>query len=145
MAVMALALLASCGGGDDPPPPQEVAFQSIQNQMTRSFPAGNYVFRTQAQMAAAWEAAPQQYGEAKPMPVVDFSQSMVVGISLGTGIRCGVPIVTSVTLQGVSYLVSYKSNDSGSGTLACMHQWYLTDFVVVPVQPGAVEIQRVPA
>ncbi|MBG9390212.1 hypothetical protein [Caenimonas aquaedulcis] len=142
-ALALLAMLAACGGGGETP--EDVAMQRLQEELTRSFPAGTYVFRSQAEMAAAWNAAPQEFGDAKPMPAIDFSQSMVVGISMGVGIRCFVPTITAVTRVGASYTVSYRANDgSGGTTLACLHTWRLTDFVAVPAQPGTVAFQRVP-
>lgn len=138
----AFALLAGCGGGSTPEP---VAFQPLQDDMTRSFPAGTYAFRTQAELAEAWNAAPQQFGEAKPLPTVDFSQKMVVGISLGVGIRCNVPIIRKVERDGGTYVVSYTTNEgTGVTTLACLHQWHLTDFVAVPASAGTVVFERVP-
>jgi len=140
--VLALALLAACGGGDDTPP-EQVAFQPLQEELTRSFPPGTYVFRSQGEMIAAWNAAPQEFGEPKAMPSIDFSQAMVVGISLGVGIRCNVPTIASVARVPSGYQVTYRSNDgTGVTTLACLHQWRLSDFVAVPVQPGAVEFVR---
>jgi hypothetical protein len=140
--LLAASLLASCGGGDFVSEP--VAFQSLQDEMTRSIPAGTYVFKTQAEMEAAWTAAPQQFGDPKPLPVIDFSQAMVVGVSLGVGIRCNIPIITSVVRHSDDYLVSYKTNeDTGVTTLACLHQWHLTDFAAIPATRGAVVFQRV--
>jgi hypothetical protein len=142
--VLAASLLAACGGSD--PAPEPVTFQSLQEELTRSFPAGTYVFRTEGEMAAAWASAPQQFGEAKPLPTIDFSQSMVVGVSLGTGIRCNIPIIRSVErLSNADYIVSYTSNEgTGVTTLACLHQWRLTDFAAVPRTVGTVAFQRVP-
>jgi hypothetical protein len=142
LTLLAFAFLAGCGGGDSSSEP--VAFESLQDEMTRSFPTGTYVFRTQAEMAAAWNAAPQQFGEAKPLPTVDFTQNMVVGISLGVGIRCNIPIIRKVERSDV-YVVSYTTNeDTGVTTLACLHQWHLTDFATVPASAGAVAFQRIP-
>jgi hypothetical protein len=141
--LLAASLLAGCGGSD-PAVFEPVAFQSLQNDMTRSFPAGTYVFKTQAEMAAAWTAAPQQFGDPKPLPTVDFSQSMVVGVSLGVGIRCNTPIITSIARQSDDYLVSYRTNEgTGVTTLACLHQWHLTDFAAIPATRGNVVFQRV--
>jgi len=140
--LLAASLLASCGGGDSASEP--VAFQSLQDDITRSLPAGTFVFKTQAEMEAVWTAAPQQFGDPKPLPVVDFSQSMVVGVSLGVGIRCNMPIITSIERQSDDFVVSYKTNeDTGVTTLACLHQWHLTDFAAIPATGGTVMFQRI--
>jgi hypothetical protein len=142
---LAAGLITACGGGDsDAPAP--VDFQSMQEAFSRTFARGEYVFRTQAELQAAWTPAPQQFGEAMPMPVVDFAQYTVVGISLGTGIRCNVPIITRVTAYGDDIVVSYRSNEgTGVTTLACLHQWRLSDFARVPKVRGTATFERVSA
>lgn len=133
--------LAACGGGSSE---DNLTFQSLQEQLTRSFPAGTYVFRSQAEMASAWTAAPQEYGEPQPLPVIDFANNVVVGISLGVGIRCNVPLILRVTSDGARLLVSYRTNEgTGVTTLACLHTWRLTDFAAVPATGLPVEFVRV--
>lgn len=137
--------LAGCGGGGAAP--ESLPFQSMQEQLTRSFPQGVYVFRNQAEMAAAWEAAPQEFGEAKPLPQVNFATSTVVGVSLGVGIRCDIPIITQVSRSGGAVTVSYRTNlGTGVTTLACLHRWRLTDFVLIPATPAPATFtfERVP-
>lgn len=137
-----LTLLLACGG--DGPAPEPVPFQTMQEDFTRSFPEGTYVFRNQPDMAAAWSAAPQEFGEAKDMPIVDFAQDTVVGVSLGVGIRCNIPIITQVSSHDGVVVVSYKTNlDTGVTTLACLHRWRLTDFARIPATRDAVVFERV--
>jgi len=139
---LSLALLAACGG--DGPAPQAVAFQSMQEDFTRSFPEGTYVFRNDTEMASAWSAAPQEFGEAKDMPVVDFAQDTIVGVSLGVGIRCNIPVITQVSSHDGVVVVSYKTNlDTGTTTLACLHRWRLTDFARIPATRDPVVFERV--
>ncbi len=139
---LSLVLLVGCGG--DGPAPEPVAFQSMQEDFTRSFPEGTYVFSNDAEMATAWSAAPQEFGEAKPMPLVDFSQDAVVGVSLGVGIRCNIPIITQVSTRDGVLVVSYKTNlDTGVTTIACLHPWRLTDFARIPATRDPVVFERV--
>ncbi len=139
---LAVALLGGCGGGG--PAPQPVAFQSMQEDFTGSFPEGTYVFRSEADMAAAWSVAPQEFGEAKAMPVVDFTQDTVVGVSLGVGIRCDVPTITEVSSHDGVVAVSYKTNlGTGVTTLACLHRWRLSDFARIPATRDPVVFERV--
>lgn len=143
--LMAAWLLTACGGSDsDDPVP--VAFESMQETFSRTHARGEYVLRTQAELEAAWSVAPQQFGEPMAMPIVDFSQYSIVGISLGAGIRCNIPIITRVTAYGDDIVVSYRSNEgTGVTTLACLHQWRLSDFARIPAVRGNVTFERVPA
>jgi hypothetical protein len=132
--------LISCGGGGGPVP---LAFQSMQEQFSGTYAAGTYVFRTQADMEAAWAAAPQQFGTPMEMPVIDFSRNTVVGVSLGTGIRCDTPRIVAVYELGGAVQVSYFTNQgTGVTTLACLHQWRLSDFATIPATGEPVQFER---
>lgn len=143
--LMAVVALTGCGGGG--PAAEALPFQSVLDQLTRSFPEGTYVFRNQGEMAAAWNASPQEFGEAKPLPQVDFAASTVVGVSLGVGIRCDAPVITQVSRTGSAVTVSYRTNlGTGVTTLACLHRWKLTDFALIPAtpEPATFRFERVP-
>ena len=132
--------LVSCGGGGDVMP---LAFQSMQEQFSGTYAAGTYVFRNQAELAAAWAAAPQQFGTPMEMSVIDFSRNTVVGISLGTGIRCDTPRIVAVYELGGTVQVSYFTNQgTGVTTLACLHQWRLSDFALIPATSEPVVFER---
>ena len=136
---LAVSLLAGCGGGDSPsePQPVNVPFQRV-NLTFASYAEGTYVLRTQAEFAAAWDAAPPIdpfSGErlpALPRPDVDFSRNMVVGISQGRDILCHHLTINSVTQVGTAFVVDYESDKEGASTLACVRPEYLADLVIVP-------------
>lgn len=134
--------MAACGGSDSQRA-IPVAFKSMQEAFSGSYPRGTYVFRTQAELQAAWQLAPQQFGEPMPIPVVDFAQHSIVGISLGVGLRCDIPIITRVDALADAITVYYRTNEgTGVTTLACLHQWRLSDFVRIPAIRGAVTFER---
>ena len=112
-----------------------------------SFAAGTYVFKTQADMSAAWAEAPQEYVPVDPrlppgpmpMPVIDWQRYSVVGVSLGVGIRCFAPKIIRIVKTGSDLTVMYTAPPStGPATLACYHRWPLTAFAEVPVIEGNV-------
>lgn len=153
---MAFSLvLASCGGGgggEAVEPIQPVAFQALELFNPPAFAAGTYILRSQDELNSAWLNAPQTYpGDffsttPKPVPTVDFSNSSVLGVSLGVGTRCYIPQVVEVTEQGTSLLLKYRSGEpDGPTTLACLHPWPLAAFIVVPKLKGAVSFLRVPS
>ncbi len=146
-AVLFLAtLVVACGGGsgDHLQEPVPVVFERMQEEFSGTYARGEYVLRTQSELEAAWRLAPQQFGQSMPIPVVDFTRYSIVGISLGVGMRCDVPLVTRVASKGDALLVHYKTNEgTGVTSLGCVHQWRLSDFVRVPAFSGAVTFERV--
>lgn len=148
-AALVATALVGCGGSIDPVP---VDFQSLFTEFPGSYPAGTYVFKDQAEMAVAWATAPQEYVPVDPtrppgpipMPSIDFEKYSVVGISLGVGLRCFAPHITSITSVGDDLMVTYTSReDTGPVTLACAHTWPLTAFAQVPTFRGSVTFERV--
>lgn len=139
---IAASLVVGCGGSDSDPVP----FVDVTSEVFGTYPFGNYTFRSQAELAAAWGPFTQSGASATELPSFDFGSQMIVGVSLGVGVRCYIPTITSVVQSGSTLTVSWKSTwPDGFTTLACLHQWPLTDFVAVPQHQGRVVFVRVAA
>lgn len=140
--VTAVSMAAACGGSD----PDPVPFADVTSDVFGTYPLGNYSFRSQEELAAAWGPFTQSGADATERPSFDFNASMLVGVSLGVGIRCYVPTITSITRSGNTLTVSWKSTwPDGFTTQACLHQWPLSTFVAVPQHQGQVVFVRIPA
>ncbi|MBC5768471.1 hypothetical protein [Ramlibacter albus] len=140
--VFCAALVAGCGGGG--PDAEPVASTDAVSRINGAYAPATYVFRNQGELSAAWSPAPQLGQTTTDSPTYDFSTSMIVGVSLGTGIRCYIPTITKVVRSGNTMTVSWKSGaPNGPTTLACLHSWPLNAFVSVPQHSGTVEFVRV--
>jgi hypothetical protein len=144
-AAALIALLGGCGGSDSTW--QVAAAEDVTLTLFRPFAAGEYVFRSRAELDAALAAAPFRVWpiglvtEEPPIPAWDFETQMVVGISLGEGPWCTAPRIQSVSSDGTDVRVPYTA--PSSGTLACMHLAPLIAFVRVPRVPGRVVFEQV--
>lgn len=137
------AAVASCGGGDDLQP---VAFENTGHTFYRSFPAGQYVFRSQAELAAAWATAPfDSYPHGPqtepPMPSYDFQRNMVVGVSRGVGRACFTPYVQEVLTAGPNMVVRHTMPTAS--TIACLYLAPEVNFVLVPRVEGQVTFETI--
>jgi hypothetical protein len=151
IAPLLAILLVACGGDDggSAPPPQKVAVQDVTLTFFRSFAPGTYVFRSQAELASAWAAAPfEMYPigivTTEPaMPTYDFSKYSVVGLSNGIGKWCFAPRITVALSDGTNLTVHYFVPTTG--TLACMFNGPLIAFALVPQVMGTVQFVQDPA
>jgi hypothetical protein len=138
------ATVASCGGGDDWRP---VSFESTGDAFYRTFPSGEYVIRSQAELVAAWATAPFEaypFGPQTepPMPSYDFQRSSVVGISRGRGRGCFRPYFREVLVDGQDMIVRYTAPTAS--TSACLYLAPEVAFVLVPRVEGQVTFEAVP-
>ncbi|MCU0957934.1 MAG: hypothetical protein MUF55_11655 [Hydrogenophaga sp.] len=139
---MAVSMAVACGGSDADPVP----FVDVTSEVFGSYPLGNYSFRSQEELTAVWGPFTQSGAGATELPIFDFGSNMVVGVSLGVGIRCYIPTITGVTRSGSTLTVSWQSTwPDGFTTQACRHAWPLSHFVAVPQHQGRVVFVRVPA
>lgn len=137
---LAASLLVGCGGSEAEP----VAFTNVTSDVFGAYGQGTYALRSQADLAAAWAPFTQSGQGATELPIFNFDSAMVVGVSLGVGVRCYIPTVVRVVRSGDTLTVSWKSTwPNGPTTQACLHQWPLSDFVAVPPHQGEVRFVRV--
>ena len=137
-------LLASCGGGGGW---TEVAFSEQTMNLFRPFAAGEYVWRTADQMRAGIAAAPFRVfpvglvTEEPPEPALDFTTSMVIGLSLGIGKWCFAPRIVRVLRDGDDTQLEYRVPTIS--TLACLRDGPAIAFASVPKAPGRVWFRAV--
>ena len=128
-----VAVLQACGGSDtftpfDLPTSRIVASWRVSDvQQT-------YTIRTAAEWRTAWEANEPQTTPRAEIPLVDFSQSMVVGLTLGSGPNgCHSVKISRVVEEADVIRVEYQRFPGPTSlpqicTLAIVP---LTDFVVI--------------
>lgn len=137
---LAACVTVSCGGSDT----EHVVFSNVTAEVFGSYRQGTYTFRNQAELSAAWTPFTQSGQDATVTPQFDFESTMVVGVSLGVGLRCYLPTITEAVRSGRTMTVYWKSSwPDGPTTQACQHQWPLADFVAVPQHQGEVYFVRV--
>ena len=136
----------ACGGEV---PSLEVPFEELIPKAFRAIPKGNYVLRSSAEWSALWLSSPAQFlGDPFPQadkstPVFDFQSSMLLVLSLGTGVRCNLPQVTRIADQGSVRGVQWKTNeDTGITTSACNYLYPLITLVSAPASDRTVEFLR---
>ena len=68
-----------------------------------------------ARTAAEWQAIWKQHDPTAPLPAVDFTQSMIVGIFLGSRATAGFAVeITTVTTANGRTVVEYRERRPGS-------------------------------
>ena len=132
--------IAACGGGNPPiditdlerpytlygnlPPPEW--FEPL-------WPEANYVIRNRTQFRAAWDAREFYQGRPHPLPDVDFSKYMLVGISKGGDLSCRGVRITHVHQVGEELVVDSQLVRFGAANGPCLFDWVATiDFVLIP-------------
>jgi hypothetical protein len=149
--LIAALILVACGGSDDKAPPtsQNVAIQDVTLTFFRAFAPGSYAFKTQAELASAWNAAPFQVfaigivTTEPAMPTYDFTVNTVVGLSNGIGKWCFAPKITTAVSDGTNLVVHYYVPTLS--TLACLRDGPLIAFALVPQVKGTVTFTQDPA
>ncbi|MBA4263553.1 MAG: hypothetical protein C0453_00600 [Comamonadaceae bacterium] len=137
--IFAAFAAVGCGGSDA----DQVAFTNVTAEVFGSYSQGTYVLRSQEELSAAWRPFTQSGQDATVLPQFNFESAMVIGVSLGVGVRCYIPTVTEVVRSGRTMTVYWKSSwPDGPTTQACLHQWPLSDFVSVPQHQGEVYFVR---
>lgn len=86
-------------------PPAELVATVAQGAMSNVEEPRQVVVRTEAEWQALWK----QHDARNPAPVVDFGQSMVVAVFLGTRPTAGFAVeITAVKAEGSRAVVEYR-------------------------------------
>lgn len=135
-------LLAACGGAD-PGAVQDIPFTRLQADLQGDWPVATYVVRDPAQWSAAWAQHTPWQVPAPPLPAVDFSRTMLLGVSAGWGANgCMGLAITRVQADAQGLRVEYRHNDPPGPGIACtMALVPLVDFVQVPQSELPVRFQ----
>ena len=68
--------------------------------------------------AEAWKALWKEHAPGQPMPAVDFTKSMVVGVFLGSRNTAGYSVaITGIERDGSNAAVTYREDRPGAGDI----------------------------
>ena len=91
-----------------------------------------------------WERIWKQHAPSRPMPAVDFSREMVVGVFLGSRTTAGYSVeIVGVEKEGNGLVVRYKETAPGRGTVSAQIITTPSHLVAVPKTDGVVKFERV--
>ena len=111
MFAAAILLAVSLAGNALAPVPFTTISQSANSGVEE---ARQVVVRT----AEAWKALWNEHAPGQPMPAVDFTRSMVVGVFLGSRSTAGYRVtITGIERDGSSAVVSYREERPGAGDM----------------------------
>jgi hypothetical protein len=124
-----LALLAACGGGDAP---VELPLRRLEGLGSTTWPAGNYVVRSETEWRALWDQQLQPVPDpSAARPAVDFTQDALIGVAAGWG-SCETFGIVRISRRGDDLQVDWHKvapapNVGCGGVLSPKR-----DFVLVP-------------
>lgn len=109
LLVIFALFLAGCGGGDDEPfTPRDIPFTRVNDIFNSYWPVGTYVIKTESEWRTAWDQH-TPFLVMPERPTIDFSTSMLVGVShepLKVG--CTGFVVSRVVEEAVEVRVEYQ-------------------------------------
>ena len=141
LPLLLVVVVGACGG-PRPSPPVEVEAEDVSLTFFRSFESGTYVFHSQAELDSAWAAAPFKVYPVgivltePEKPTYDYTEQMVVGLSLGVGKWCFKPNISHVERIGTETVVHYQVPTRS--TLACLRDGPQIAFAVIARADGDV-------
>ena len=143
-AVLSLLLtLASCGGGSDTPNIEQVTVVPFDAVVDGIWPVGQYIFRTDAEWQAAWDARGSSAEPPAPTPIVDFQRFVLVGFSAGMSGGCKGLRVNNASRLSNAYAVQYEVI-SAPPTVACGGvASHLLAFILLPTPVDSVRSELI--
>jgi hypothetical protein len=97
-----------------------------------------------ARTAAEWQALWQRHAPGRPLPTVDFTADMVVGVFLGSRPSGGYQAeITSVTSEENVLVVQWAERRPGPGQMAAQVMTSPSHLVKVPRHAGEVRFAKV--
>lgn len=144
VSIIFFPLLAACGGASD-----ETNLESFDRPYAylsngrpeaawdKHWPKPTYVIRTETEFRSAWESREIPGNKLiPPLPEVDFSNFMLLGVSGEKTLPCVTLRITKVRQEGDELVVeSKRSNNVPPGGGCLFAQVPLFDFVLVPSTP----------
>jgi len=107
MVATIILLAASLAGNGLAPVPFTTISQSEQSGIEE---ARQVVVRTPEEWKALWK----EHGTGQPMPAVDFTKSMVIGVFLGSRSTAGYRVtISGIESAGAGVAVSYREDRPG--------------------------------
>jgi hypothetical protein len=120
----------------------QMTFTSVaKGDMSGQQVAKQVIVRTPAEWKALWK----DHSATEKMPIVDFTNSMVVGIFLGSKPSSGHDVeIVGVRTQEKDLIVEYVQKQPGRGTLSAQILTEPYHLVSVAKHPGTVRFIQVP-
>jgi len=98
------------------------------------------VARTDAEWAAVW----RQHAANRPVPPIDFSREMVVGIFLGSRPTAGYRVeIVGARVEQATLVVQYRETRPGRGDVTAQVVTSPYHLVALPPHPGTVRFEKV--
>lgn len=112
-------LLAACGGGESSKS-SEIAFTRLSQDLYGEWPSRTYTIRTEADWRKAWEEHDTLTIPPRPAPSVDFTQTMLLGVSAGWGpVSCSELRINRVHQDADTLVVEYRVADTSRAGGTC--------------------------
>lgn len=146
MILLAAVLSAACGGSE-PYQPRELNFARINAFWPALDRKETYVVRSDAEWQTAWQLHEPLTIPKTERPPIDFSRSMVLGITQGSGLSgCYGLLIRRVVEEETELRVEYSLLEPKfelTPTFVCTTLLVpLTDFVEVPKSDKPVSFKR---
>jgi hypothetical protein len=136
MIATVILLAASLAGSGLVPVPFTTLSQSEQSGIEE---ARQVVVRTPEQWQALWK----EHALGRPMPAVDFTKSMVIGVFLGSRSTGGYrATITAIESEGASVAVTYREERPGARDILAQVITFPHHLVRLERVPGEVTFSR---
>jgi len=141
---LAAALLQGAPGAPKPSTPMLTTVPAM-----KTIDKGDHSNMDDAKQAAvktteAWKQLWQQHSPDRPLPAVDFTKEMVVGVFMGSRPSAGytLEIVSAIEASG-TLVVRYSEASPSRGTMTAQVITSPYHLVAVPFFPGDVKFEKV--
>jgi hypothetical protein len=136
-AVALVAVLAHAGAGQGP---MALTMRTIDKGVESGIESARQsTARTPAEWAALWRA----HATDRPLPAVDFSREMVIGVFMGSRPTAGYAVeIVGAELRSGTLAVAYRETTPPSGAMTAQVLVAPYHLVAVPRHPGAVTFEK---
>jgi hypothetical protein len=148
MMVLTLTLVAALLQGAPGAPKPSIPMLTTVPAM-KTIDKGDHSNMDDAKQAAvktaeAWKQLWQQHSPDRPLPAVDFTKEMVVGVFMGSRPSAGytLEIVSAIEASG-TLVVRYREASPSRGTMTAQVITSPYHLVAVPFFPGEVKFEKV--
>ena len=142
IGLMVLAAdIALSAGQSSPRTPAPVGIRTVEKgDMSFADSLLQVVARTDTEWAAVWG----QHAANRPVPPIDFSREMVVGIFLGSRPTAGHRVeIVATRVEQAALVVEYRETRPGRGDVTAQVVTSPYHLVALPTHPGTVRFDKV--
>lgn len=141
-AAAATMIVMSCGGGNGY---EEAPLKALDADIQGYWPTKSYVARNVQEWTSIW-AEHNISPDSKPLPVVNFQESMLVGIAFPRENNCDQVVFARALNEGGITVVEYKRLSPTSKEIICLElNGSVVNFALLPASTGQVSFESVPA